>query len=273
MNDPAIIQDGIYYFTYTSNFLFYNEQFFPARVAHLWTLAVEEQFYILWPWLIILVNKKHLPYFISLFIVIGISANYIFTSKGWWVEIFTPTCFDAFAIGGFLSYLIAYQPNTIEKIQPKFRWIFFIVLGLFILDAFNFSFLPSRTSHALLAVTVIYYCLFKNNNRIMNYILNNKWLIRIGKISYGVYLYHLFVPELWMWINQNFYKWGIDLFFNQAMPESVKPYWLFVQESAFLLLLCIISWMLIEKPINDLKNRFQNKPLRPGKKRETVAEY
>ena len=92
--------------------------------------------------------------------------------------------------------------------------------------------------------------------------------MQLGKISYGVYLYHLFVPELWMWINQNFYNWGIDLFFNKAMPEAVKPYWLFVQEFAFLLFLCSISWMLIEKPINNLKKYFENKSFegkRPSK--------
>ncbi len=259
LNDPGIKENAVYYFTYTSNYLFYTEQFFPNRLAHLWSLAVEEQFYIFWPWLIILVNKKYLPYLISLFLVIGISSNYIFTSKDWWVEIFTPTCFDAFAIGGFLSYLVAYQPYTIQTLQLKFRWIFCIVLFLFILDAVKYSFLPSRTSHALLTITVIYYCLFKNNNRIMNYILNNKWLIRIGKISYGVYLYHLFIPELWGGIIKKIASLNIDLLYNHAMPEAIKPAWLFIQHFSFLMIICILSWKLIEKPINQLKKWFEYK--------------
>ncbi len=62
LKDPSIQKDGVYYFTYTSNFLFYSEQFFPGRLAHLWPLAVEEQFYIIWPFLIIFTLRKYLPY-------------------------------------------------------------------------------------------------------------------------------------------------------------------------------------------------------------------
>ena len=260
LSDPNIKQHGVYYFTYTSNILFYSQQYFPGRLAHLWSLAVEEQYYIIWPWLIILVNKKFLPYIITLFIIIGISSNYIFVNKNWWVAIFTPACFDAFAIGGFLSWLILYRQDVIALIQPKFKWIFSIVIVLFLMDVFNLSFLPTRTSHALLAVTIIYYCLFKNNNTIMNFILNNKWLMWIGKISYGVYLYHLFVPELWVWIIKKFTLWNIDLFFNKAMPAIIKPWWLFIQEFSLLILICFLSWRLIEKPINNLKKYFENKP-------------
>ena len=258
LNDPALKQNSAYFFTYTSNYLFYSEQFFPERLAHLWSLAVEEQFYIFWPWLIVLTPRRFLPYLIGLLLVIGVSSNFIFTSKDWWVEIFTPACFDAFAIGGFLSYLTAYREDVIEQLQPRFKWLAGGVLVLFALDVFHYSFLPSRTVHALLAVVILYYCLFKRNIKAVNLILDNKWLMKLGKISYGVYLYHLFVPELWMWINQNFYKWGIDLFFNNAIAERIKPYWLFVQEFAFLLLLSSLSWMLIEKPINNLKKYFEN---------------
>ena len=259
LKDPAILNDGVFYFTYISNYFFYTEQFFPARLAHLWSLAVEEQFYIFWPWLIILGNKKYLPYLISLFIIIGISVNYIFISKGWWVQILTPACFDAFAIGAMLSWVIAYRPDVIEQVQPKFKWICIVILLLFAASVFEYSFLPNRTVHALLAIAVIYYCLFKNNNRFMNFILNNKWLMRIGKISYGVYLYHLFIPELWTWVIGRFASLNIDLMYNSAMPGQFKPAWLFIQHFLFLIIICILSWKLIEKPIQQLKNRFQNK--------------
>ena len=261
LNDPNIKYDGAYYFSYTSNYLFYSQQFFPGHLAHLWSLAVEEQFYIFWPWLIILVNKKLLPYLISLFIIIGISSNYIFTEKGWWVELLTPACFDAFAIGGMLSYLIIYRQDIIEQIQSKFKWITIIIIMFFLLDLFKMSFIPSRTSHALLAILVIYYCLFKNNIKVISFILNNKWLIKIGKVSYGVYLYHLFVPELWGWIIAIFASWNIDLLYNKEMAEVIKPSWLFVQHFTFLMILCAVSWKLIERPINNLKRKFENKPV------------
>lgn len=269
LKDPAIHENGVYYYTYTSNFLFYMQTAFPARLAHLWSLGVEEQFYVIWPWLIILVNRRFIPYLICLFLLIGISANYIFTDHGWWVEILTPACFDAFAIGAILSYYTLYRQDIITAIQPKYKWIFLAILVIFVLGAFSFFILPPRTGHALLAAAIIYYCLFKNNNSIVNFIFNNKWLMWMGKISYGIYLYHLFIPELWQWINTKFNSNNIDFFYNQAMPVSLKPMWLFIQEFSFLLLISMLSWKLIEKPVNDLKKRFQNKPPLSGNKPET----
>ena len=93
----------------------------------------------------------------------------------------------------------------------------------------------------------------------MNYVLDNKLLLRIGKISYGVYLYHLFVPELWNWIIKKFAAWNIDLLYNSAMPERFKSAWLVIQHFSFLMLLCVVSWNLIEKPFNRLKRFFENK--------------
>ena len=259
LRESELRQNAVYYFTYTSNLLNYSEQLFPGRLAHLWSLAVEEQFYLLWPWLMILVRRRYLPYLISLFIVIGISSNYIFTEHGWWVEILTPACFDAFAIGAFLSHLTCFRQDIIERIQPVYKWLAGLILMLFILDAFEIALLPSRTSHALLAAAIIYYCLFKSDNKILNYLLNTTWLIRLGKISYGVYLYHLFVPEIWDGIIQKFASWNIDLFYNEAIPEILKPSWLFIQQFCFLMLICILSWKVIEKPINGLKRKFENK--------------
>ena len=104
----------------------------------------------------------------------------------------------------------------------------------------------------------------------MNFVLNNKWLMRIGKISYGVYLYHLFIPELWEGINKKFASRDIDLFYNKAMSVQIEPSWIFVQEFSFLMLLSILSWKLVEKPVNNLKKKFENKP--PSHKRSSQIE-
>lgn len=257
INDPEIKEHGVYYFTYTSNYLFYSQQFFPARLAHLWSLGVEEQFYIIWPWLIILVNRKLLPYIILFFLLVGISSNYFITDHGWWVYILTTACFDAFAAGGFLAWVITYRQDIIVKLQPVYKWICLAVLMFFVADVVHVSLLPARTVHAFLAIIIIYYCLFKNNNRVVNYILSNKLLISIGKISYGVYLYHLFIPELWAGVIKKAASWKIDLLYNHAMPESMRPVWLFIQQFSVLIIICLLSWNLIEKPINKLKKWFE----------------
>ena len=139
--------------------------------------------------------------------IIGVSSNYILSAGDYWKPVFTSTCFDAFATGAFLSWLIAYRSDMVQYLSGKFRWIGLIALLLMILMALKIDVLPPRTVHSFFAITVIFYCLFKNNNRPVNFILNNKWLMRIGKVSYGVYLFHLFIPELWGWILAKFNSW------------------------------------------------------------------
>ncbi|GAA4452761.1 hypothetical protein GCM10023189_16680 [Nibrella saemangeumensis] len=137
--------------------------------------------------MILLSSREQLPYVIALFLIIGISSNYLFASYGWWITIFTSSCFDAFAIGAALSYVVVYRQDIIEKIQPKYPVILAGVVLVFLLNANGYAFLPTRTIHSLLTALGLYYCLFKNNSKVANAILTNSWLMRIGIVSYIVY--------------------------------------------------------------------------------------
>jgi peptidoglycan/LPS O-acetylase OafA/YrhL len=47
--------------TYTSNFWFaFTEKWDPSITSHFWSLAIEEQFYLFWPWIVFIVRRKHL---------------------------------------------------------------------------------------------------------------------------------------------------------------------------------------------------------------------
>jgi peptidoglycan/LPS O-acetylase OafA/YrhL len=76
------------------------------------------------------------------------------------------------------------------------------------------------------------------------FLFGNPVSLYLGKISYGLYLYHLCIPALTRWMLK---QSGIGLF-----PEALM--WLIY----ILLTLAItsISWHLIEKPVNRLKDRF-----------------
>src|SRR6185369_11926154 len=66
-----VIDNIAYFVTYTSNLLPYRSG--QSNVlSHTWSLAVEEQFYIVWPWLIILINRKFIKYILWAAIATGI---------------------------------------------------------------------------------------------------------------------------------------------------------------------------------------------------------
>jgi peptidoglycan/LPS O-acetylase OafA/YrhL len=245
-----------YYLTYTANFLFYDHQYFSSTLAHVWSLAVEEQFYLIWPWLIFLVDRKFLPYLLSIVIAVGMSMHYIFFENAFWVPVLTPACFDAFGLGGILAFFIVYRKDLLERFQFVVNWLGAIALILFFLRLFGFQLLPERTVHAGLSLWLINYCLFKNNLTVLNYIFSSKVLVFIGKISYGIYLYHLFFPKMWGSILARFNEYGIDFLYNNQISPALNQPWMFVQQLLALILLTWLSWILIERPINSLKRHF-----------------
>ena len=70
-NINNIRQIFFWFLTYTSNIYFYLIQNWAGSLSHLWTLAVEEQFYIIWPFIILFIPKRFLFRTIILIISTG----------------------------------------------------------------------------------------------------------------------------------------------------------------------------------------------------------
>ena len=72
-------------------------------------------------------------------------------------------------------------------------------------------------------------------------LLENPALIYVGQISYGMYLFHLFIPDLYAWLR---------------LPVFAQSGLMFVAWLILLLLLATLSWQLLDKPLNSLKKRY-----------------
>jgi peptidoglycan/LPS O-acetylase OafA/YrhL len=93
--------------------------------------------------------------------------------------------------------------------------------------------------------------LLRYKSRVQDF-LSTSVLVFIGKISYGVYLYHIIVS--WLWENV-LRKAGFH--FNKTG--------LVIQEFILLIFIAWLSWRLIESPINNLKKKFSYSPgISPG---------
>lgn len=231
--------------------LFLTNNWHSGYVEHLWSLAIEEQYYLIWPVLILSCPPKYNWHLIFGFIFLGIATKaglYLHAPATQFSKF--PVCqFDAFGIGSALSLIWTKKWNIPYAFVGM--WIFWGLSLLFPFKVFyfyGFSFLGKILPLYYVGCALFIYSAAKGIKGVPAYFFNNSLVIFMGKISYGIYLYHLFIPDFVKWVFRTF---QVD------RPSSVI---LWIVYSALTLLICSASWFLIEKPINQLKDRFAYKP-------------
>lgn len=252
----------IYFLTYTQNFYIYSNPGEAGSLTHFWTLAIEEQFYLLWPFIILFVKRKYLIHVIILFIIIGFVSEIVMGLMGMG-RILTPACLHAFGIGALLSWFIRYKPDAMISLFKKLSYaavicLFLLLFNLFAADG-SFQWFPLRAVVSVIAMWLILY-IFNNQQKepfIFKWLLNNRLLIFIGKISYGLYIFHNLEPRL---LNLKL----VNVYFNPLLPLVIRTKYfgiLFLLENIVLtLFICWISYVFIEMPFLWLKRYFNYVP-------------
>ncbi len=244
----------MYFVTYTANILAYRSNQ-PNEVSHVWTLCVEEQFYIIWPWLIIFINNKYLKHLFIFIIVTGLVSRYI-ASFVYHHEypILVYQMIDAFGVGAIYAYI---RQN--DKNRVKFEGAYKIILPVIIYFAWMvtpFSGVAIFRSYfhvadSAIALALIMFALNNKTEWIRKYLLENPVLNYIGKISYGIYLYHYNLGPAYN-----------DFIASYSKTHNVNPiftdfYSAYCIKLILLLVLCSLSYKLIELPLLGLKKKFK----------------
>jgi len=254
--------DWQWYFFYLQNILFYINQAWPGgKLSHLWSLAVEEQFYLFWPWIILFVSQKWLFKIMVSFFFIGIACVYLlpFLKEGYNADLLTPACMQAFAAGGILAYCHVFRKDSFSNYNNVFGVLGLMAFLILVLGQVGVlqSFVDLRTLMSMITVGLISSILYHPNALVYRMILGNKPFVFIGKISYGVYLIHNFIPLL-----VNSFLHFLD---KHHLSFSVIQYnrHLYNQGTAFyfvciliLFALATISFYTFERPMNLLKKHF-----------------
>jgi peptidoglycan/LPS O-acetylase OafA/YrhL len=232
-----------------------------------WSLSVEEQFYLFWPFLIAFAPRRYLLHAIAVIVVFS-----LLFKTGVWLAGFNTRDVNRLLFGnvvllgaGCALAVVSYRDGRANCFDwytgPVARWL-------------------KRAAWLCLGAAVLSWWFFPKDGGLVRYFTNDlfcgtfyAWVVLqaalgveglltpvfdsgvlqyIGRISYGLYLVHNWMPDV------------VQKYLG-AMPKyEAGPIVL-----ALTFAVCIISWHFFEKPVSKLKRYFWNAPLeRPPHPRE-----
>jgi peptidoglycan/LPS O-acetylase OafA/YrhL len=234
-------------------------EFIPA-FSHTWTLALEEQFYFLWPFAVRNLKIRWI------FVASCLIAIVAIVLRGAGVSYVTlPARSDGFALGAILALILHHREAwnvTAGRLRILLGTSF--ALGLAMLVALALGPYTVRLPSGLLDVSwsitwavgpfnliffaIIGFALCKTGSPHLA-LLRSRPLVYLGTISYGLYLYHIPVMHVAELVFRKFH------IYHQF--DGQRPLYRGLLELAISLVVADLSWRYVEQPILRLKDRFR----------------
>ena len=259
-HQTAQVQDFLWYLLLVGNVACGLHGPLTSPVTSLWTISIEEQFYLIWPWAIRFLDRRRIAICAIAFVVIAnitlfiLGQEHVPTDFVPWTNSFVQ--FEMFAMGILLALLPARTGlNSVSRglavaMLGPVLWF----ISCYFLRAKEHTFLgyaPNGISlcagYLLFAIgsgAILYGFTIVGAANIPN------WVARLGKISYGLYVFH-----------------GIGLTIAGTILLRVPgvAYWVgrFAIALVFTTSFAVLSYEFIESPFLRLKRRFEFVHSRP----------
>jgi peptidoglycan/LPS O-acetylase OafA/YrhL len=186
---------------FATNLYIYQYQTWPALLSHYWTLAVEQQFYVIWPFVVLFLPLRWLPGILGALIVMGPLMRGLPLALGFTSPDFTgvllPACLDFFALGSMIAWW--WRGDQLSRFGSRQRlqtglaatagWL---LLGAFLRTTGRLSFYWSVYDGLLqglgFALLIVYFLRFPDSR--LAVVARWRPFVYLGQISYGLYTWH-----------------------------------------------------------------------------------
>ncbi len=222
-------------------------------ISHTWSIGVEEQFYVLWP--VLMKYFKH-----TLRLLLAVIAIYLVIAKGaYWLahtesslqgifqkaaDFLLLTRIDCMAIGGIGAYGVFHQKPILQRIyQLPFKFLYLGVLLFCLVQVLDFGI----WTHELYAILFALLILEVATNPNTRFYLEQPVLRYLGKISYGIYMYHFISIRLAIAALEAF---------QAKLGYYELTIWMYAFSFGLTILLAALSYRFLESPFLKLKERF-----------------
>jgi peptidoglycan/LPS O-acetylase OafA/YrhL len=239
----------------------------PAvTVAVLWSISVEEQFYLIWPLIVRKFKRKSLPKILVTVILIATIYRFFNAGDISIVKYSTFSVMSDIAIGCLFAWLF-FEQNwmtfwTKRLAHSHAFFLYYSTLAILILSrsmiySINLQWLQSLLIaieplvFATLFALIISRLAYLRHDFITGKHPIQKIFIYLGKISYGLYCYHLIVLTLVLAV---FYNSGYPIKYD-SIPELIM---IFVFTLIGTIISAMASYHLIEKNVLKYKGRFKS---------------
>ncbi len=250
----AVKETQFWYWGYLQNWLFAWQGAWPeGRVLnHFWSLAVEEQFYLIWPFVVVACSRKRLAWLCFGLCLFALTLRYVLLTNGVpgvATYVMTITRMDSLCAGALLA--IAFRSpgwtSRWAKYLPMICAVsFFLLIGIDTVYPVlkSQSFAAYSIGHTLIATVfalLIGTLVVLSQRHLLSRLFCFPGLISLGKYSYAIYVFHRFVYR------------AVKSFDWSFLPESSQGWAIFAATLASSYLIARISWVLWESPFLALK--------------------